>query len=154
MDWTVQDSLGGNSLTVLITCISPSEADFEETNNTLKYANRACSIENQPLPNKFLMMEEDLLPTAPGAGGCTRSMPEIAPCSTTSMPWLSRGRLHKKRVLSVASSTSSAHASWSAHVPIKCANYELRLTRYVSYWFCSERSWDQCRHGHQGGGVH
>ena len=64
----VQDSLGGNSLTVLITCISPSEADFEETNNTLKYANRACSIQNQPLPNKFLMMEEDLLPTAPGAG--------------------------------------------------------------------------------------
>jgi hypothetical protein len=53
---------------VLITCISPSEADFEETNNTLKYANRACSIQNQPLPNKFLMMEEDLLPTAPGGG--------------------------------------------------------------------------------------
>lgn len=65
----MQDSLGGNSLTVLITCISPSEADFEETNNTLKYANRACSILNQPLPNRFLMMEEDLLPVAPGAGG-------------------------------------------------------------------------------------
>lgn len=65
----VQDSLGGNSLTVLITCISPSEADFEETNNTLKYANRACSILNQPLPNRFLMMEEDLLPVAPGGGG-------------------------------------------------------------------------------------
>jgi hypothetical protein len=65
----MQDSLGGNSLTVLITCISPSEADFEETNNTLKYANRACSILNQPLPNRFLMMEEDLLPVAPGGGG-------------------------------------------------------------------------------------
>ena len=65
----LQDSLGGNSLTVLITCISPSEADFEETNNTLKYANRACSILNQPLPNRFLMMEEDLLPVAPGGGG-------------------------------------------------------------------------------------
>lgn len=74
----VQDSLGGNSLTVLITCISPSEADFEETNNTLKYASRACSIQNQPLPNKFLMMEEDLLPTAPGVGApplCTRLHP-------------------------------------------------------------------------------
>ena len=32
----LQDSLGGNSLTVLISCISPSESDFEETNNTLK----------------------------------------------------------------------------------------------------------------------
>lgn len=65
----LQDSLGGNSLTVLITCISPSEADFEETNNTLKYANRACSIKNQALPNKFLMLEEDLLPVAPGQEG-------------------------------------------------------------------------------------
>lgn len=48
-----QDSLGGNSLTVLISCISPSESDFEETNNTLKYANRACKIKNQPLPNRY-----------------------------------------------------------------------------------------------------
>lgn len=48
----LQDSLGGNSLTVLISCISPSEQDFEETNNTLKYANRACSIKNTPLPNR------------------------------------------------------------------------------------------------------
>lgn len=36
----LQDSLGGNSLTVLISCISCCEADFEETANTLKYANR------------------------------------------------------------------------------------------------------------------
>jgi hypothetical protein len=36
----LQDSLGGNSLTVLISCISCCEADFEETSNTLKYANR------------------------------------------------------------------------------------------------------------------
>jgi hypothetical protein len=41
----LQDSLGGNALTVLISCISSCEADFEETNSTLKYANRyACSI--------------------------------------------------------------------------------------------------------------
>ncbi|GAX73057.1 hypothetical protein CEUSTIGMA_g510.t1 [Chlamydomonas eustigma] len=67
----LQDSLGGNSLTVLISCISPSESDFEETNNTLKYANRACHIKNTPLPNKFTMLEEDLLPSLPmaGAGG-------------------------------------------------------------------------------------
>ncbi|GIL52093.1 hypothetical protein Vafri_8067 [Volvox africanus] len=64
----LQDSLGGNSLTVLISCISPSEADFEETNNTLKYANRACKIKNQPLPNRFTTLEEDLLPVIPQAG--------------------------------------------------------------------------------------
>ncbi|GLC45429.1 hypothetical protein PLESTB_000619800 [Pleodorina starrii] len=64
----LQDSLGGNSLTVLISCISPAESDFEETNNTLKYANRACKIKNQPLPNRFTTLEEDLLPVIPQAG--------------------------------------------------------------------------------------
>lgn len=64
----LQDSLGGNSLTVVITCISSSEKDFEETSNTLKYANRATAIKNTPLPNKYLMIEEDLLPLAPSAG--------------------------------------------------------------------------------------
>jgi kinesin family protein 4/21/27 len=58
----LQDSLGGNSLTVLITCISPAEGDFEETNNTLKYANRACSIKNTPLLQKFVMLEEVRVP--------------------------------------------------------------------------------------------
>lgn len=61
----LQDSLGGSSLTVLISCISGCEADFEETANTLKYANRACKIKNSPLPNKFLTLEEDLLPMIP-----------------------------------------------------------------------------------------
>lgn len=39
----LQDSLGGNALTVLISCISSCEADFEETNSTLKYANRCAA---------------------------------------------------------------------------------------------------------------
>ena len=63
------DSLGGNSYTVLISCISPSEMDFEETNNTLKYANRACHIKNTPIANKFTTLEEDLLPSMPMSGG-------------------------------------------------------------------------------------
>jgi hypothetical protein len=61
----LQDSLGGSALTVLISCISSCEADFEETNSTLKYANRACRIRNSPLPNKQLLLEEDLLPLLP-----------------------------------------------------------------------------------------
>lgn len=54
---------------MLISCISPSEMDFEETNNTLKYANRACHIKNTPLPNKYTTLEEDLLPALPSAAG-------------------------------------------------------------------------------------
>ncbi len=34
----LQDSLGGNSRTLMIACISPSDASFEETMNALKCA--------------------------------------------------------------------------------------------------------------------
>ena len=64
----LQDSLGGSSLTVLISCVSCCEADFEETANTLKYASRACRIKNTPLPAKYTVLEEDLLPCLPAAG--------------------------------------------------------------------------------------
>lgn len=47
----LQDSLGGNSKTVMIACISPSATNFEETLNTLKYANRAKNIKNRPTVN-------------------------------------------------------------------------------------------------------
>lgn len=43
----LQDSLGGNSQTVMLACISPSDRDFMETLNTLKYANRARNIKNR-----------------------------------------------------------------------------------------------------------
>lgn len=43
----LQDSLGGNSQTLMIACISPTDRDFMETLNTLKYANRARNIKNK-----------------------------------------------------------------------------------------------------------
>uniref|UniRef100_A0A4W4E990 Kinesin motor domain-containing protein n=1 Tax=Electrophorus electricus TaxID=8005 RepID=A0A4W4E990_ELEEL len=48
----LQDSLGGNSQTVMIACISPSDRDFMETLNTLKYANRARNIKNKLVVNQ------------------------------------------------------------------------------------------------------
>ncbi|XP_060713529.1 kinesin-like protein KIF21B isoform X1 [Tachysurus vachellii] len=48
----LQDSLGGNSLTVMIACVSPSDRDFMETLNTLKYANRARNIKNKVVVNQ------------------------------------------------------------------------------------------------------
>uniref|UniRef100_A0AAR2JJI2 Kinesin motor domain-containing protein n=1 Tax=Pygocentrus nattereri TaxID=42514 RepID=A0AAR2JJI2_PYGNA len=48
----LQDSLGGNSQTVMIACISPSDRDFMETLNTLKYANRARNIKNKVVVNQ------------------------------------------------------------------------------------------------------
>ncbi|XP_077449985.1 kinesin-like protein KIF21A isoform X2 [Stigmatopora argus] len=48
----LQDSLGGNSQTMMIACISPSDRDFMETLNTLKYANRARNIKNKVTVNQ------------------------------------------------------------------------------------------------------
>lgn len=48
----LQDSLGGNSKTLMIACVSPATVNFEETLNTLKYANRAKNIRNRPIVNE------------------------------------------------------------------------------------------------------
>ncbi|XP_030323142.1 kinesin-like protein KIF27 [Calypte anna] len=47
----LKDSLGGNAKTVMITCVSPSSSDFDESLNSLKYANRAKNIRNKPIVN-------------------------------------------------------------------------------------------------------
>ncbi|XP_067839241.1 kinesin-like protein KIF27 [Heptranchias perlo] len=47
----LKDSLGGNAKTAMIACISPSSSSFDESLNTLKYANRARDIRNKPIVN-------------------------------------------------------------------------------------------------------
>ncbi|KAJ3693290.1 hypothetical protein LUZ60_008770 [Juncus effusus] len=54
----LQDSLGGNSRTVMIACISPADINAEETLNTLKYANRARNIQNKPVVNRNPISDE------------------------------------------------------------------------------------------------
>ncbi|XP_042550857.1 chromosome-associated kinesin KIF4A isoform X1 [Dipodomys spectabilis] len=47
----LQDSLGGNSHTLMIACVSPADSNLEETLNTLRYADRARKIKNKPVIN-------------------------------------------------------------------------------------------------------
>uniref|UniRef100_A0A3B4ZCP2 Kinesin family member 4A n=1 Tax=Stegastes partitus TaxID=144197 RepID=A0A3B4ZCP2_9TELE len=47
----LQDSLGGNSHTLMIACVSPADSNMEETINTLRYADRARKIKNKPIVN-------------------------------------------------------------------------------------------------------
>ncbi|KAI7755406.1 hypothetical protein M8C21_005574 [Ambrosia artemisiifolia] len=56
----LQDSLGGNSRTVMIACVSPADINAEETLNTLKYANRARNIQNKPVVNRDPVSNEML----------------------------------------------------------------------------------------------
>ncbi|RHX97846.1 hypothetical protein DYB36_004275 [Aphanomyces astaci] len=44
----LMDSLGGNSLTLMIACVSPSPVVMEDTLSTLNYATRAKNIQNKP----------------------------------------------------------------------------------------------------------
>ena len=48
----LQDSLGGNSKTLMICCVSPSSLNFNESVNALRYANRARNIKNKPVVNR------------------------------------------------------------------------------------------------------
>jgi hypothetical protein len=48
----LQDSLGGNSQTLMLACISPSDLNYGETVNTLHYANRARNIKNRVAVNQ------------------------------------------------------------------------------------------------------
>lgn len=48
----LQDSLGGNTKTLMIAAISPADDNYDETLGTLKYANRAKQIKNKPKINQ------------------------------------------------------------------------------------------------------
>ncbi|XP_024374792.1 uncharacterized protein [Physcomitrium patens] len=48
----LQDSLGGNTRTVMIANIGPADYNYDESVSTLRYANRAKSIKNKPRINE------------------------------------------------------------------------------------------------------
>lgn len=54
----LQDSLGGNSKTVLIVAVSPSSFNASESVSTLRFGTRAKSIENKAIINQTRSVEE------------------------------------------------------------------------------------------------
>ncbi|KAI7897830.1 P-loop containing nucleoside triphosphate hydrolase protein, partial [Cokeromyces recurvatus] len=56
----LQDSLGGNSTTLMIACVSPAEINLTETVNTIKYACRARTIRNKVEKNESWMMNDNV----------------------------------------------------------------------------------------------
>merc|ERR1719150_2371920 len=81
----LQDSLGGNTKTMMIACLSPADNNYEETISTLRYANRAKNIKNKPKINedpKDAMLREyqqeiEKLRAMVTAGGETVPNPEL-----------------------------------------------------------------------------
>ena len=57
----LKQSLGGNSYTVMIACLSPSDRYLEENISTLNYATKTSNIANAPIINidpKILIINE------------------------------------------------------------------------------------------------
>ncbi|XP_077175792.1 kinesin-like protein KIF17 isoform X2 [Paroedura picta] len=48
----LQDSLGGNTKTLMVACLSPADNNYDETLSTLRYAHRAKNIQNKPHINE------------------------------------------------------------------------------------------------------
>jgi hypothetical protein len=57
----LQDSIGGNSHTLMIACISPAYSDLAETLTTLQYANRAQRIKSKVVKNLIQTDDVDSL---------------------------------------------------------------------------------------------
>ena len=53
----LQQSLGGNSLTVMIATISPADDNHDETLSTLQYASRAKAIKNKTKKNEDITQQ-------------------------------------------------------------------------------------------------
>ena len=73
----LKDSLGGNSHTLMIACVSPADTNYEESLNTLRYADRARKIKNKAIINRdpvqaeliSLRKELQILRAQGGGGG-------------------------------------------------------------------------------------
>ena len=75
----LQEGLGGNSSTIMVCAIRPGRTYYDETNNTLVYADRAKKIKNKPVINESpqdkiireLQEENEKLKKMMGTGGGT-----------------------------------------------------------------------------------
>jgi hypothetical protein len=58
----LKESLGGNSKTVMIACVSPERRFYEETLNTLKYSSIAKRIKNKGVRHNIKIISKDSIP--------------------------------------------------------------------------------------------
>lgn len=135
----LQDSLGGNSKTLMIACVSPATINFEETLNTLKYANRAKNIRNRPIVNQQAEIEAK----QKSEDEIARMKEEIANLQTklqqTSVSRPASSSSSRSTASSTRSSTSLKHQSLPSSLSLEgkvagieqqlgAANRKLRLT--------------------------
>lgn len=57
----LRSSLGGNSRTLLILCVSPTKPDFDITLSTLRFGKCAKTIENKIKPNVLSSYDKEAI---------------------------------------------------------------------------------------------
>mmetsp|Transcript_30871 Transcript_30871/g.80506 ORF Transcript_30871/g.80506 Transcript_30871/m.80506 type:complete len:510 (-) Transcript_30871:230-1759(-) len=56
----LKDSLGGSAETLMLACVSPANVNYEQTLNTLRYAQRARAIKNNLKLNNAMSLQEEV----------------------------------------------------------------------------------------------
>lgn len=116
----LQDSLGGNSNTLMIACVSPANTNGDETTSTLRYAARARNIKNQarvnrdPNQEKMLKMRMRIRELETQLTLAGLPVPKRSSSSST---------------LASSSSSSASSAEAVKHVVVSVSNEELQLLR-------------------------
>jgi hypothetical protein len=64
----LKESLGGNSKTVMIACVSPDRKFYEETLNTLKYSSIAKKIKNKGVKHNIKIITKNEIPESLNTG--------------------------------------------------------------------------------------
>jgi len=129
----LQDSLGGNTKTLMVAAISPADYNYDETLSTLRYANRAKNIKNKPKINedpKDAMLREfkeeierlrQALQQQQSAGGAA-----AAPVTASSSP--QGGGWDFAGLVQAGSSASNVDAQ-SLHEELKAREQEIEKER-------------------------
>ncbi|KAA8593576.1 hypothetical protein FQN60_009692 [Etheostoma spectabile] len=148
----LQDSLGGNMRTLMIACLSPADNNYEESLSTMRYANRAKSIQNRPRinedPKDALLREyqEEIkklrtlisgqLGTANLASLLAGQLSEASP-AVPSRPPSSTTEAEKEKIKEATSGCS--HTNISLHIST-CFEYEERLAKLQAEYNAEQES--------------
>ena len=79
LTYLLSDSLGGNSLTLMIACVTPTSINYDETVATLRFAERAKKVKNRAKLNvdaastRILELEAEILRLKKIISSCTCS---------------------------------------------------------------------------------
>lgn len=131
----LQDSLGGNSNTVMLACISNMEINLHETLSTLQYACRARSIQNKVVANVVSAQDmlEDPLSMTRGIKELETNLISALRSQLSQM----EGELASLRGQSRLHSASGS-VSGSSGDPLRASwNHMTGMCVYVMYYVCT-----------------